>query len=118
MSSTRNKNQPENYNLEIFSKQKQMKYKLYENGSNSKAYTTHLPGNGLLTGRIASSSLSENYCDVESFLYGIGSTNLVNRKEKVVGNLYEMDNLNIINRPPMIIDRPFVQEMNQRPLFE
>lgn len=118
MSSTRNKNQLENYELEILSKRKQLDYYMYENGANSKAHVTYLPGNGILTGRIASSSLSENYCDIESFLYGIGSTNLVNRKEKVVANLYEMTDLNIIDKAPMIIDKPFIQELNQRPLFE
>jgi hypothetical protein len=118
MSSTRNKNEQGNYDLEILSKRKQMEYYLYENGASSKAYDTYLPGDGLLTGRIPSSVLSQNFCDIESVLYGIGSTNLVNRKEQVVANLFEMNNLNIINKPPMIIDKPFVQESNQRPLFE
>jgi hypothetical protein len=118
MSSTRNKNQSENYELEILSKRKQMEYYMYENSANSMAHSTNLPGNGLLTGRLASSSLSENYCDIESFLYGIGANNMVKRKEQLVANLYEMTNLNIINKAPMIIDKPFIQEKNQRPLFE
>lgn len=132
MASTRNKNTSGNYQLEQLEKYKQANYQVFENGSCAKASTTNLPGNGLLTGRIASSSLSNNYCDIESFLYGIGSTNLVKPSENLVANIYEIDSLNIIKKPPVIVD-PFLIpttvenkntnnwwdkiEQNQRPLF-
>ena len=118
MASTRNKNSPGNYELEQRGMALQKDYALFENGSGAKAHTMNFPGHGLLTGRYAPSSLSQNACDIESFLYGIGSSNLVKPKEPVTGQIYEIASLNIAPRPPRIIDAPFQHESDQRPSME
>ena len=77
MASTRNKNTPGNYRLEQYSLNQNIDWKLYEHSSCGRATQTNLPGNGILTGRMSNNELSNNACDIESYLRGIGSTNLV-----------------------------------------
>jgi len=66
-------------------------------------------------GRMASENLSSNACDVESQLFGIGSTNLVTPQKQVQPKPHDMKSLNVIDRISMIIPEPLVVEKNQRP---
>ena len=93
MSSTRDRNNPSNYELEQQALKKQADYLTYIHSSSGKPLKTRFPGNGLLTGRIAASELSANACDIESFLYGIGTTNLVKSKPPPVGQIRELESL-------------------------
>ena len=113
MASTRNKNTPGNYVLEQRQKTEILAYSEYIHSS--KPMETHLPGNGLLTGRIAPTNLSENACDIEAQLFGIGSTNLVNPKSYIQPDIKPLQSLNIIDRLPTIIPSPLVVENKQRP---
>jgi len=113
MTSTRNKNTPGNYVLEQNQITGILAYSEYKHSS--KPMETQFPGNGLLTGRIASTNLSENACDIETQLFGIGSTNLVNPKPHVQPDIKPLQSLNIIDRLPTIIPSPLVVENNQRP---
>jgi hypothetical protein len=113
MSSTRNKNTIGDYQLE----QREQKEK--------ERYSTYLPfrepinsyyaGDGLLGGRMASNVLSVNNCDIESQLFGIGSTNLVNPKANITPILKSIKSLNIIEKSPIILPDPLIIEKNQRP---
>jgi hypothetical protein len=87
MSSTNNKNYLENYYLEQIALKKQAEYHLFKNSPNGEAFTTYLPGNGILPARIAPSPFTDFSCDIESFLYGIGSTNLVPERTNIYNNL-------------------------------
>jgi hypothetical protein len=78
MSATRNKNWAGNYCLEQRQYKDKESYTLYENSSYGYAFDTRLPGNGLNPGQIPGNQLSNNSVQVESFLFGINSTNLVN----------------------------------------
>jgi hypothetical protein len=115
MSSTRNKNMPGDYALE----QNSIKvgYKYYTYDSFGKPVETHYAGDGLLPGRIAPTNLAFNACDIESQLFGIGSTNLVTPKSAVKPDLKPIQSLNMIEKLPVFIPEPLVVEKNQRPYF-
>jgi hypothetical protein len=86
MASTRNKNTPENYKLE------QLAYierhmNIMEIQKQTAEYK-YLPGNGLLQGHVPSRDLANNYTDIESTLFGIGSTNLVQPLPTVVPEIH------------------------------
>ena len=117
MASTRNKNTPGNYNLEQKEFRQTEKYVLYENSQYGSAYNTRLAGNGLLPAQIPWNKLSYNAPDIESFLFGINSTNLVNPAPILVPELAQIDSVNIYEKGPVYIPEPLVVEKNQRPAF-
>lgn len=116
MSSTRNKNTRGNYESEQYALNKQSEYKTYIHSSSGKPTQTQFPGNGLLVGRVAPTELSVNSCDIESFLYGIGTTNLVKPNKPPVAEIRELKSLNVINKLPVMLPMPLVVEGHQRPL--
>ena len=116
MSSTRSKNTSGNYELEQWSIGQQVNYTslpLY-----GTPVHTYLPGDGLLSGKVSREQLSNNSCDVESMLRGIGSTNLVNPKAPLSVELHGLKSLSVIDRVPLFIPAPLVVEPNQRPLMQ
>ena len=113
MASTRNKNTIGDYDLEQKAKNRQSDYLSYL--PFNQPTQTHFPGNGLITGRFGPTELCNNSCDVESFLYGIGSTNLVTPKENPIAEIKKLDSLNIIDTLPVILPSPLIIEGNQRP---
>jgi hypothetical protein len=116
MSSTRNKNSIGNYELEQFSIYKSHIHTTFVNGPFGKAIQTHFPGDGLLPGRVSHAELNHNACDIESFLYGIGTTNLVKPFVEPSYQPKNIQSLNIIDKIPLIIPKPLIIEGNQRPL--
>ena len=60
--------------------------------------------------------LSENASDIESALFGIGSTNLVKAKDPVIAHLNSLPNKKFFNRPQSFIPEPLVIEKFQRPI--
>ena len=113
MSSTRNKNSIGYYQHEIRSYTHASNYMTYQQAG--KAPTNHFAGDGLLMGRMAPENLSNNACDIESQLRGIGSTNLVNPQKQVQPKFHDMKSLNMIDRLSMVIPEPLIVEKNQRP---
>jgi len=115
MASTRNINTPGNYNLEQREFKQSETYTLYPNSQYGAAYNTRLPGNGLLPAQIPWNKMSYNAPDIESFLLGINSTNLVNPAPCFVPELAKLDSTNIYEKGPIFIPEPLVIEKNQRP---
>ena len=115
MASTRNINTPGNYNLEQREFKQSETYTLYPNSQYEAAYNTRLPGNGLLPAQIPWNKMSYNAPDIESFLLGINSTNLVNPAPCFVPELANLDSTNIYEKGPVFIPEPLVIEKNQRP---
>ena len=120
MASTRNKNTIGDYNLEQKSFQSSEQYALYKNSQYGAAYNTRWCGNGLLPAQIPWTNLSHNSCDIESFLMGIGSTNLTKPRPapfkpelKSFGsaNIYETKEMNSNNYIP----EPLIIVKGQRP---
>ena len=114
MSSTTNKNTPGNYKLEQQVNDQIKDRMLYINGASSEAYTNHFAGDGLLGGSNARNHLSNNYCDIESQLRGIGTSNLVNPRSDVQPELKYMQSLSISDRLPIIVPEPLKQDKDQR----
>jgi len=114
MSSTRSKNTPGNYQNEQWSNSTQINYNTY--GNYGCPIQDHFAGDGLLMGRMAASTLSNNACDIESKLFGIGSTNLVEEQPDIHPDIHEVKSLNIMNKLPVIIPNPHKQQLYERPL--
>jgi hypothetical protein len=115
MSSTRNKNTPGDYALEKRNHADFFQAQTYVNSSSGCAYTPYLAGNGLLPGKCPATTLSNNACDIESFLFGIGSTNLENPTGPVTAELKQIKSVNIIQKTPTLMPEPLIVESNQRP---
>jgi len=115
MASTRNKNSQGDYNAEQMINKSIDTYATYIQSANAEAYTNHFAGDGLLVGKNARSTLCNNYTDVESQLFGIGTTNLVEPKSKVYPEMKHMQSLCIIDRLPVLIPEPLIIDKNQRP---
>jgi hypothetical protein len=115
MSSTRDRNQPGDYRCQQKSKQLISDYFVYENSQYGKPIQSMFPGDGLLTGRMAPTVLSRNSCDIESFLYGIGTSNLETPQARPIAEIRSLQSLNVIDRLPLGLPDPLVIEPNQRP---
>jgi hypothetical protein len=115
MASTSNKNTPGNYSQEQRMNTKVDEYRTFTNSAAGYAYTNHLPGDGLLAGTNARENLCANYCDVESQLRGIGSTNLVNPQTPVTPQFKNVSSLSVMDKLPVLMPEPLVVEKNQRP---
>ena len=113
MSSTRNRNSASDYILEQRQYRKGFQY--YTNLASVESSNTLLPGNGLLAGRIAATNFAFNNVDIESQLYGIGSSNMVSAKPIVKMDAKNIKSLNIADRIKTFVPRDFVFEGGQRP---
>ena len=112
MASTRNKNTPGNYCMEQWSLDKSSAFVTYKDSV--VPVQSMYAGDGLLPGRIGNPVLAKNPEDIESFLFGIGSTNLVSPKSALQPELNDLPSLNIIDRIPLILPEVLVVERNQR----
>jgi len=117
MTSTRNKNDRGNYKAEECGREDQRLYLMYQNQGNGKAYSNHFAGDGLLPGRMGTMPLSHNFADIDSFLKGTGSTNLVNPMNPIEPQFKTLESLAIIDKIPVILPKPLTHELNQRPLL-
>lgn len=117
MASTRNKNTPGNYCLEQKTYAHSRNYTSYKNSAYGYAYDTKLPGNGLNPAQMPSDTLSKNATEIESFLFGINSTNLVNPAPNLTPQLKCLQSANIFESRPVYMPEPLIVEKKQRPLF-
>ena len=114
MASTRSKNTPGNYSIEQRGYNQQIEYKT--NIQYGVASRTLDAGHGLIQGRLPNQELSENPNDIESDLFGIGSSNLVEPKPAVKPQLKTREAASIIDRHiPLIMPRNLDIERDQRP---
>lgn len=115
MASTRNINTRNNYCIEQRQNKHQISYMSNVNGSWGQAYTTHLPTYGLNPPSLPREQLSHNPIEVESYLFGINTTNLVKPMAPVTPNINELNNLTFFDRLPLQMPQPLVIKDNQRP---
>ena len=113
MASTRNKNTPNNYKLELKQHHENMQYNLYKNSQYGEAYKTNLAGLGLIQGHMPMNQLSYNPVQIESFLFGINSTNLVNPEGPLTPELKQHSAVNLYEPTPTIIPEPLVVQRNR-----
>jgi hypothetical protein len=113
MASTRNKNTPGDYALEQRAFDEQRYYQTYLRYGVPE--TPFFAGHSLLPGKMAARDLATNYCDIESQLRGIGSTNLVEPQPEVVPRIKEIRSLNMVPVQQRVsMPEPLVIEPNQR----
>jgi hypothetical protein len=115
MASTRNRNTPGDYKMAMNSDINRCVY--LENPLYGAPAQSYLPGHGLLGSKIASSHLSSNACDIESSLFGIGSTNLVQPLPNIVPQIHKLKSLSIADKPVLILPKPLDISQHNRPLF-
>lgn len=112
MSSTSSRNTPGNYRLEQNINNGQLNYGTYVNyGVPVKTLT---PGNGLLHGRVWCQELAYNGIDLESNLWGIGTTNLVEPYFAPTPQFKPTKSLDVAARIPIIIPEPLVVRSGER----
>jgi len=115
MASTRNRNTRGDYALE------EQKYKLSKNYNNylyaaqGCAFQPSIPTIGITPSRMPRHTLSNNPIDIETMLFGINSTNLVNPQKPIKPELKRIPTSVFFNRLPVHMPKPLVVENNQRP---
>lgn len=115
MASTRTINTPGNYCLQQKTFKHSQQYTTYKYSQYGNAYDPKLPGLGLLPGQIPCNNLSHNYSDIESFLFGIGTTNLVDPQPCLKPELKNLKQANIYKAPDIYLPEPFIISKNNRP---
>jgi len=89
------------------------KYKCISNDSAFPCVGINTP---MMTNGYNNDLLSNNASDIESALFGIGSTNLVRAKAPVVAKINCLPNKKFFNRPKSFIPEPLVVRKFQRPI--
>jgi len=112
MASTRSRNTPGNYCVEQRSYQQQSSYKTDRNYA--FATPTLLAGDGLLAGKVPETELSGNPKDIESYLFGIGTSNLVTPQAPVNPELKFIPSLSIMNKLPVFMPDDLIIQNDQR----
>jgi hypothetical protein len=107
MASTRNKNTGIDYRLQQNINNRTQQYAMYVNGSSGVSQCTRLPGDGLGNAGIPGEYLSGNYIDIESFLRGTGTSNLVAGTYQMLNpELYTVPTVNIYTKKQVILPVP------------
>ena len=115
MASTRNKNTPINYKCQQLSYGQARQYTEYKHAAHGEAHDTKWAGNGLNPGQLPWNTMSQNAPDIESFLFGINSTNLVTPQPTLVPEINTLQSANVFEKGPTLIPEPLVIEKAQRP---
>lgn len=115
MASTRNRNTESNYCLEQRWNKQTLDYNLYNHGTYGEAYENAFPEFGIIPSRMSRNALSNNYIDIESRLYGINSTNLVEPQQPIMPELKTLPNVKFFEKMALILPQEFKPMINQRP---
>jgi hypothetical protein len=117
MASTRNKNTHENYKIETQNNRFQKDYTVNKNyGKNNN---TFLPDFGINPTQLPGEHLAKHgshSIDVESSLFGINASNLVDPRTPVAPHTISRDFVHFWERPEVIMPGDLVIERDQRPL--
>ena len=114
MASAGLKNTAGNYNAEVRENNQTLDYTT----NKEKMYVdpSYLAGDGLIQGHMPDSTLAYNPTNIESFLFGIGSNNLVHPQHTFDAELKILQPLSIVDRKvPLILPKPLQPLPNQRP---
>ena len=115
MASTRNINSPGDYKLEQQTFARNLDTNLYKYGANGMAYNPGLPCGGSAPPSLMwRDALSGNPIEIESALFGINSTNLVNPAPAVVPQLKTLRETKFFDRMSLVMPKDLVVPANQR----
>lgn len=115
MASTRNLNTRGDYDLEQQTYKTSRIYNNYLHAAQGCAFQPSIPTIGLMPNHMPRHTLSRNPIDIESVLFGIGSTNLVNPKKPVKPDLKRIPTSVFFERLQVHMPKPLVIENDQRP---
>ena len=113
MAATRNKNSPGNYYLEVRDTLLQRVYEV--NPIYAMPTLEAFPTLGYRPTHMSRDSLASNGIDIESSLFGINSTNLVQPETAVRPQLKTLPDVTFFKTLPLIMPKPLVMENSQRP---
>lgn len=118
MASTRSRNTYGNYESEQRINNLQNDYMSFEKSSfYGTVPATYFPGNGLIGMKTTGLNLASNSADIESQLFGIGSTNLVSPITPIAPDVYQLNSLNIAYKAPVLVPQQFIPTPNQRAMY-
>ena len=115
MASTRNKNMKNEYCLE-----QRMNSEICEDRTyiqRRTAYSNAIPCAGINIGYMPNNVLSYNATDIESSLYGVGSTNLVTSKKEMTPRIKNLPSVSFFDRLQPLLPDPLVIKKDQRPKY-
>ena len=115
MASTRNNNTSGDYCLQQRSYTDSLNYTEYKNSQVGRAYQNAIPCMGITPSHMPREAFSKNSVEIESSLFGINSTNLVNPQQPIVPELIKLPEVSYFKKIPMFIPEPLVVQKNQRP---
>ena len=115
MASTRNNNTPGDYCQQQKSYKQSLDYNEYQYSQVGRAYKNALPCMGITPSHMPREAFSQNSIEIESALFGINSTNLVNPQKPVVPQLKQLPGLSYFERLQTFMPEPLVVEKYQRP---
>ncbi len=116
MTSTRNKNTIIDYRKEVKYNTNQFNHNIYTHSAYGRPTTECIPTIGYTPSHISRDALANNSVDIESALYGIGSTNLVNPCKPVNPSIRHIDFKEFFERrTEVIMPYPMIYNNNQRP---
>jgi hypothetical protein len=117
MASTRNKNTRSDFKIEQNAQKMTRNYVEYENSYAGKAYEPALAFEsvGILPTKMSREHFSQNSVDIESALFGINSTNLVDPQAPVVPQLKQLPEVKFFERMALFMPEPLVVEKAARP---
>jgi hypothetical protein len=115
MASTRNKNTRNNYAIELNKSIHTQEYLLL--GEYAQSSSTSCPGNGLGGAHLPRTQMSNNPIDIETFLFGIGSSDLTKDVPVLNAELKCLPTYDIFKKPTTVVPQNFVANVTQRPQF-
>ena len=115
MASTRNNNMRTDYNLQQYRFEKMRNYMITP--ENETTIKVQYPVFGVNYQNVPAIQLSNNSVDIESELYGIGSTNLIKPKDKVVSDMNYISDVVFVDRLKKV-RTDFPTFKNERPMFK
>ena len=119
MASTRNRNTTIDYKLETNKNIHSSNYNTYIHSSSGRPITECIPAIGYIPSHLSRDTLSNNSIDIESSLYGIGSTNLVKPCQPVNPSIRNLEFKEWFDRNTnVIMPYPLVYNNNQRPFLD
>jgi len=115
MASTRNKNTKSDYCLQQQSYSLARNYNDYINSQYGKAYDNAMPCIGYTPSHMPRDTLSNNPIEIETMLFGINSTNLVEKKTPIQPDLKQIKGISFFDRTKLLMPHDLEIHNNQRP---
>lgn len=115
MASTKNKNTVNDYLVEVENNNKFFEHVNYVHNSSGLAVDPRWPIAGSAPpSRMSRDCLAGNPIDIESRLFGIGSTNLVNPQEKIIPKIKKHGEVQFFEKTPLVLPEPLILRNDER----